>query len=132
MIKAFVFSVIVFTTFSTFSQENGTINGNLSDQEFSQEPLLFATVQLKNTGKVTQTNFHGNYEFKDVSPGEYTVVFSFLGYEAKEVVVHVKKDEILKINHQLKQKTLEFEETSTDVSDLKNVSPTVVGLSLRK
>ncbi len=92
-----------------FSQENCSIVGKVSDKELSNEPLLFATVQIKETDKITQTNFHGNFEFKDVEPGDYILVFSFLGYETSEMPIAVKKEETFKINSLLKQKTIAFE-----------------------
>tara|TARA_R110002012_G_scaffold263456_2_gene446364 strand:+ start:1559 stop:1903 length:345 start_codon:yes stop_codon:yes gene_type:complete len=89
-----------------FSQENASISGNLSDENFDREPLLFATVKLKNTSKVTQTNFHGNFEFSDLPPGTYTLVYSFLGYDTKEVSIDLKNNDIVRVSHQLSQKNI--------------------------
>ncbi|WP_158975253.1 carboxypeptidase-like regulatory domain-containing protein [Cellulophaga sp. L1A9] len=101
------FSIILFFfTIVTFSQNKGTIMGNVSDIELENEALLFASVQIKDTQNVAQTNFHGNYEFKNITSGDYILVFSFLGYESKEIAVSVKNDEISKINGALKSKTI--------------------------
>jgi len=92
-----------------FSQENAGISGHLSDENFDREPLLFATVKLKNTSRVTQTNFHGNFEFSDLAPGTYTLVYSFLGYDTKEVSIHIKNNDMVNLNHQLRQKNILYQ-----------------------
>jgi hypothetical protein len=109
MLAKLLFVVHFFAIICLFSQENSSVVGKVSDKELNDEPLLFATVQIKNTSEITQTNFHGNFEFKDVEPGNYTLVFSFLGYETSEIAIAVKEDEIFKINSLLKQKTIAFE-----------------------
>jgi len=100
---------MLFVIGNVFCQRNGAISGTVSDIELNNEPLLFATVQLKNTSLKTQTNFHGNYEFTDVEPGDYTLVFSFLGYETIEVPVHVTTANLTRTNGELKTKTLALE-----------------------
>ncbi|WP_052188208.1 carboxypeptidase-like regulatory domain-containing protein [Cellulophaga sp. Hel_I_12] len=106
MSKTLLFSFFILSTVCIFSQENAVITGNLSDENYDREPLLFATVKLKNTCRVTQTNFHGNFEFSDLAPGTYTLVYSFLGYDTKEVSIHVKNNDMLRVNHQLSQKNI--------------------------
>ncbi|ADV49057.1 TonB-dependent receptor [Cellulophaga algicola DSM 14237] len=98
--------ILFFFTVVTFSQNTGTIMGTVSDIELENESLLFAAVQIKDTPSVAQTNFHGNYEFENITPGDYILVFSFLGYETKEIAVTVKDNEITKINGALKSRTI--------------------------
>lgn len=97
---------------NVFSQSNGAITGTVSDIALDNEPILFATIQLKNTSKSTLTNFHGNYEFTAIVPGNYTLVFSFLGYETIEVPVQVTPDKITSANGALRTKTLALESIS--------------------
>lgn len=80
-----LFSVVV------LGQQN--ITGTVFDGEFN-EPMPFANVTLKGTSNGTTTDFDGRYNF-DVTPGEYTVVFSFVGYETlqvTEIMVEVGKE----------------------------------------
>ena len=99
---------MLFVFANAFSQNKGAITGNVSDLELSNEPLLFASVQIKNTSKIAQTNFHGNFELKDIESGEYTLVFSFLGYDSLEVPVSVKNNEVTLVNGALKSKKLDY------------------------
>lgn len=84
--------VFLFTLLSyslSFGQDQSSIQGTIIDGELFNEPLLMATVSIKNTSLSTHTNFHGNFEFNDLTPGNYNVVVQFLGYETKEVSVRV-------------------------------------------
>ncbi|MBU2997672.1 carboxypeptidase-like regulatory domain-containing protein [Cellulophaga baltica] len=99
---------------NVFSQNKGTIVGKVSDIALNDEPILFAQVQLKNSNHTAQTNFHGNFELADVIPGEYTLVFSFLGYETKEIAVLVKDNETVRINGHLKTKIVEIDTAFED------------------
>ncbi|MBA6313639.1 carboxypeptidase-like regulatory domain-containing protein [Cellulophaga baltica] len=110
-----VLSALLFlVTITTFSQNSGKIIGNVSDAEIENEALLFASVKIKDTPNVAQTNFHGNYEFENIASGEYTLVFTFLGYETKEVAVSVKNNEISRVDGALKSKTIAIDLLSDD------------------
>ena len=54
------------------------------------EPLIFATVSLKDTNIKEQTNFHGNFEISGIPNGTYTLRVGYLGYESKEIQVLVE------------------------------------------
>ncbi|WP_147678178.1 SusC/RagA family TonB-linked outer membrane protein [Algibacter pacificus] len=73
---------LAFVVQLTFAQEK-TISGTVSDN--SGLPLPGATVLVKGTSSGTSTDFDGNYAIK-ASQGE-TLVFSFVGYATKEIVV---------------------------------------------
>ena len=91
-----------------FSQNQGSIKGNVLDNELQQEPLLFAYVTLKDAGRNTETNFHGNFEFNDLQPGQYTLTISYAGYENIELPVVVAADKVTQINCSLSAKQLDF------------------------
>ncbi len=71
----------------TISQNIKYITGKIIDEETS-EPLAFATLALKNTGKGTVTNNNGNYGLK-ITPDllNDTLSVSYLGYLRKEIPV---------------------------------------------
>lgn len=89
------------------AQRSGTVSGSINDREMQEEPLLFANVALKNTLWSTQTNFHGNFEFTGVTPGEYTLVVAYLGYETLEVPLMVKAGETTSIQETLSALTID-------------------------
>lgn len=100
MRKIYLLSLVLLTVvFSGFSQDKGKIVGVLSDNEVNNEPLPFATVQLKGTTKGATTDFDGLYSIDNVDPGSYTVIFSFVGYETLEVPnVTVEAGKVTEIN----------------------------------
>ncbi|PUZ20328.1 TonB-dependent receptor [Chitinophaga costaii] len=67
-----------------------TISGYLRDST-NGETLIGATVALKNTSKGVQSNHYGFYALQ-VAPGDYTLVFSYLGYQTQEHFLHVDRN----------------------------------------
>ena len=75
--------------------EKGAIVGRISDKQMQGEPLPFANVIIKGSTTGATTDFDGLYAIDGIEPGNYTVVFSFIGYETLEVPnVEVKAGEV--------------------------------------
>lgn len=91
---------LLFTTL-LFSQKQGSVIGTILDKEMNNEPLLFANVQMKNSPKSVQTNFHGNFEIPDIDPGNYTLVVSYLGYETLEIPVSIEENKTTQVISEL-------------------------------
>ena len=83
-----------------FSQSKGTLNGILLDKDAENQSLAFANVVIKGTNTGTNTDIDGRYSLP-INPGNYTVVYSYLGYESVEVPVTVVANEIQTINQAL-------------------------------
>ena len=97
------FKLIILTFFITaltFAQSKGTITGTITDKDLNNSPLAFANAIIKGTSIGTTTDEKGKYTLK-VEPGNYTLVFSFIGYENMEVKVTVKAGETVTINKAL-------------------------------
>ena len=86
--------LILFTIFNVNGQ-TGKIAGTIMDGEFN-EPMAFANVLIKNTTKGTTSDFDGKYTI-DVEAGNYTLVFSYIGYQTIEIsdVVVKSNDEVI-------------------------------------
>jgi hypothetical protein len=89
LMKKFTLLFILLTTLFSYAQNTGSVNGKLTDKEYNNEPLAFANVLIKGTTKGTTSDFDGLYAFNDIEIGEYTLVFSFVGYETQEVAVTI-------------------------------------------
>ena len=104
-----------------YTQETGSIVGKLTDKEANNEPLAFANVLIKNTTKGTTSDFDGLYEITAVTPGEYTLVFSFLGYETLEIPnVVVESGKVTQINTALGAGSVSLDEVVITVSTSKD------------
>jgi len=86
MKKIFLLLTLFFIS-ASYAQEStkGTIAGKLMDKEISGETLPFANVIIKGTSQGTTTDIDGLYSLENITPGTYTVIYSFVGYETLEV-----------------------------------------------
>lgn len=84
------------------NEGTGSIVGQLTDKEMGGEPLPFANVVIKGTSIGATTDMEGLYSIPNLEPGTYTVVFSFVGYETREVPeVAVVANKVTEVNAEL-------------------------------
>ncbi|WP_348823824.1 TonB-dependent receptor [Flavobacterium aestuarii] len=82
------------------AQNNGTITGVLLDKDSNNQPLPFANVLIKGTKIGVNTDIDGKYTIT-TAPGNYTIQFSFLGYETVEAPVTVVAGQTVELNNSL-------------------------------
>lgn len=63
---------------------NASLSGIIVDAE-GKAPLAGATISLKGYDGGVTTDTDGSYKLSGIKPGQYTVIISFVGYEAKSV-----------------------------------------------
>jgi len=115
MNKLFLFLLVINCSFF-YGQETSSIKGKILDGDQFNEPLLMANVSIENTSLSTRTNFNGNFEFDNLSPGTYTIVVRFLGYKTKKLPVMVAIGEESIVQTSLKSKSLKSIGITTDIS----------------
>lgn len=83
----FIFTLLFVYSFSLMAQK-GTLTGEITDKA-NNEPLIGATIMILGSTTGTITDFDGKYELKDLEPGTYTIVTSFIGYSSikKEIEI---------------------------------------------
>src|SRR6187431_2436279 len=67
--------------------QQGSIRGNIKTSD--GYPAEFVNISLKGTSKGVSANKKGEYEIRNITPGTYTVVASFIGLQGVEQVVEV-------------------------------------------
>lgn len=77
----YLLPLLLLITFNSFSQFG--ITGTVIDGDFN-EPLPFANILVKETGEGVTSDFDGKYSI-ELPKGSHTLVFSFVGYETKEI-----------------------------------------------
>ncbi len=82
------------------------LSGKITDDK--GEPLSFATVYVKDSSQGTTSNIEGRYEL-DLTPGRYTIIFQYVGYEQKTEVVELD-DVGLKMDVVLKEQSVGLKE----------------------
>jgi outer membrane receptor protein involved in Fe transport len=85
---------------ASLAQTKGTVTGVLTDKDASNAPLPFANAVIKGTAIANTTDENGKYTLS-IEPGNYTIAFSFLGYENTEVSFSIAAGESMTINKAL-------------------------------
>lgn len=85
----FLIPFLCLISLSLFGQKGGTVRGTLLDKS-TGDPLIFGTVQLKNTKIGTNTNDEGFFSIGNVPPGNYTLIASYTGFQGIEVEITVR------------------------------------------
>lgn len=86
MIKKFTFLVLCFLTSSAiYCQENETKISCKVINAATKEPVVYATVMLKNINRGTHADFNGNFEIPIKYYQKGTIRISSIGYNSKEV-----------------------------------------------
>ncbi|KJD35203.1 TonB-dependent receptor [Tamlana sedimentorum] len=79
-----VLILFVIGLFNVAQAQTGIIAGNVIDGDYNNEPLAFANILVKGTTTGTTSDFDGKYQM-DLNAGTYNIIFSFVGYETKEI-----------------------------------------------
>ncbi|WP_109831220.1 TonB-dependent receptor [Reichenbachiella versicolor] len=87
--------VIFHWSMTTYSQEQVRMAGYVKDGT-NGEDLIGATVLIKESGLGSVTNLYGFYSIV-MSPGDYTIKVSYVGYQTYEKQISIHSDETLNI-----------------------------------
>ncbi|MBI5916152.1 MAG: TonB-dependent receptor [Bacteroidetes bacterium] len=92
-------SVLLLLAATILQAQKATLTGTLTEQE-TGDPLLSATIQAGTTGTITDLD--GHYELS-LDPGDYEVVFSFVGFEPKREKISLKANETRQLSLSLSE-----------------------------
>jgi len=87
----------------------GNIKGVVTDS-LSGEPLFGANVILVGTSLGSATGAEGKYSIASIPNGDYTLRFSYIGYQMKEMNVNITDNKTLEINIKLSPEIYQGEE----------------------
>jgi hypothetical protein len=111
-ILLFAFCLFLFAALPSprqvFSQApgRGTIAGKIIDA-VTKEPLPGVNVLVQGTARGAVTDFDGNYRIPELSPGDYAMVVSMIGYtKVQRTGVKIAAGETVTINFDLQPTTL--------------------------
>ncbi|MBX2973927.1 MAG: carboxypeptidase-like regulatory domain-containing protein [Flavobacteriales bacterium] len=74
--------------------QTGTIRGFVYDKQ-TGEPVIFTNVILQGTTIGAATDVNGYYSISKVTPGNYTLQVTYLGYDTTRKAVTVGRDQII-------------------------------------
>jgi len=92
----FIFVLFVFCSSNLFAQSSKTLSGYMKDLA-TGETLPFANIYIKDDpSKGTSTNAYGFFSLT-LAAGQYTVVYSYLGYNDQEQLLNLNQDQLVNI-----------------------------------
>jgi len=118
----------------------GTIQGTIYDKK-TRESIVGASVFIQGTTTGASTDIEGNYTIKNIKPGSYNIIVSFISYKVDTLKgIRVYKDKATQLDHELTETTTQLSEvsvtarkkTDTDISVInssKQSNLIVVGVS---
>ncbi|MCB0636972.1 MAG: carboxypeptidase-like regulatory domain-containing protein, partial [Lewinella sp.] len=102
--RNWLLSCLFLSLLTSLQAQTGGVRGYIRNA--AGEPLEYATIYVRETGSGTVANVEGFYDIR-LAPGEYTLVYQFLGYEAK--VERVAVGDLHKdLNVQLERRVMEL------------------------
>jgi len=120
--------------------QTGKISGLIIDKT-TQETLIGVNISVAGSTQGATTDMEGKYEIADLTPGVYTLVFTYIGYADKNVEnVEVKAGETVTLNVSLDLATnelaevqvMDFKKTNTETAvllEMKNANQIASGIS---
>lgn len=113
-------TLLLFVLFAQLGvAQTGTVRGMMYE-DATGEPVLFGAVVVDETQEGTTSDLDGAY-FLDLSPGTYTLVFSYLGFaDLKISDVVVTEGQVTTIDARLKEDTEVLEEVVITAKQSRN------------
>jgi len=117
MAKTLLSSILLLLSIACFGQKKYTISGTVKDQA-SGETLIAATIRIKELPQSsTITNGYGFYSMF-IPEGEYTLTFTYTGYQPVEQHVSLHQDQkinvLMPLNNSLKEVVISADRPNND------------------
>lgn len=110
------------------AQTATTITGTVKDKK-TAEALIGATVNIKGTSKGAATDFEGAFKIKVTESFPVVLVFSYMGYMAKEVTINNLAEASKPLAVKLEENTKELKEleiTDTRITERQKQAPLTI------
>lgn len=119
-------ALFLFLAGNTMAQnKNGSVSGSIKTSDGN--PAAYVNVGLKNTGKTTQTDEKGNFTFKNITPGTYTIKTSAIGVSAQEKSVTVIAGQTVNADFALAESSSQLDEVAINGYKTPNRKPVNLG-----
>ncbi|NQD71550.1 TonB-dependent receptor [Sphingobacterium shayense] len=120
--------LLIFMLFPVFIfAQNGRIAGVIKDQD-TNSPLAGVSVSIVGSTNAISSDFEGDYAL-DITPGTYTVLFSYIGYQSTQITeVKVEPEKSTTIDVILTPSADQLEEVVVSVSARKNTEQSILNM----
>jgi iron complex outermembrane recepter protein len=123
---------LIFTLLSTIpllGQGTGSIQGTIRTSDGN--PAEFVNVSIEGTTKGGVADQNGYFEIRNLKPGNYQIVASFVGLQAQKQSVEIRGGEVLKVDFVLNENAQQLEEIVVSGARQNLESPYVSKLPLK-
>ena len=101
----------------------------------SEENIPYATVLIVGSGQGTVSNEEGQFEFKNLPAGKYTLRVSAVGYKTQEKAIEVNKDFTVDMHFVMEEETIVTDEVVVSANrneTSRKLAPVVVNVMSNK
>lgn len=106
--KLFYIPFFVVCSLSAWAQNTGGIRGVIKTSDGNGAG--FVNVAIQGTSKGSVADKEGNYELKNIIPGSYVLVASFIGLESKKQTITVVAGQIIQADFVLSENATQLQE----------------------
>ena len=113
---------------------DANITGHVIDSS-TGEHLAYSTVRIDGTSIATLTDASGHYTIRDLKPGNYEVVASFVGYKSVPHKVDAERDRTIEVNFDLSPDAFMLDQvvvTASKSEQKRRNSPSLVSVASAK
>jgi len=126
---------LIFISFilSILNGQTSIVSGFITDSA-SGESLIGANVFLQETGQGMATDINGYYIIQEITPGNYTIMVSYIGFDVSHQTLSIMEGQSVKINIALVEQVVELTEVEVTAEKLQrrnNIQPSKINLSPR-
>lgn len=133
-IFSLIISFLVFGSFIAHAQVS-SVNGYIKDAK-TGETLISANIAFGETNKGTSSNTNGYYSLTNITPGTYTLLCSYIGYELYRQEITLQPGENLRLDVELVPINVQLEEievrSRSEEEEQKNIGVARVNTELIK
>lgn len=134
----FIITILMslYTYSAPISEKNdeASIEGHVFDAR-TQEPIAYASVGVKGTSIGTVTDRDGDFVIRNLRPGNYTLVITFVGYEKVEKEIAVFRRRAVHAHIELKETKVMMNEvvvSASRVETRRKEAPVIVNVMSQK
>lgn len=120
--------LLLFSAGFSFAQK-GAINGSVRTSD--GRPAELVSVAIKGSAKGSSTDSKGNYQIRNVDPGSYTLIASYVGLGSQEQPVEVRSGETVTVNFVLRENLAQLQEVIVSSRNSNKVDAVVAKIPLK-
>lgn len=105
-------TILIFLIGTNLSYGQSATKGSIKGKVITSdgEPAISVSIALRGAHNGTTSDANGNYELKNIVPGNYTIVASLIGLSTQTKEIVLKAGEVLHINFTLTENSKQLEE----------------------